>query len=150
MTAPSRSSSSRGGGSGSHTASSRSLQLLVQVLASAAVCAIGFADMYSYSMTDSFLGQVLAHKGASSSVVMLSLVSKQLQRHQCRCCRHMRNVHSSTLEQLCLPAQAVHVPVGAKNLLTGVCHGSVAQSSNVCFCSLGCPPYSQATVAVAA
>jgi hypothetical protein len=120
MTAPSRSSSSssssRGGGSGSHTASSRSFQLLLQVLAPAAVCAIGFADMYSYSMTDSFLGQVLAYKGASSSVVMLSLVSKQLQRHQCRCCKHVRNLHSSTLGQLRLSAH-VHSG-GARNLLS--------------------------------
>jgi hypothetical protein len=38
------------------------------------MCAIGFADMYSYSMPVAFLGQVLADKDASSVTVMLALV----------------------------------------------------------------------------
>jgi hypothetical protein len=57
-----------------HTASRR--QLLLRVAALAAVCSVGFADMYSYSMPDSFRGQVLAAQGASSSSVMLALVSR--------------------------------------------------------------------------
>jgi hypothetical protein len=48
----------------------------LRVVALAAMCAIGFADMYSYSMPDSFLGQVLAAQNASSSSVMLALVSR--------------------------------------------------------------------------
>jgi hypothetical protein len=43
------------------------------------MCAIGFADMYSYSMPVTFLGQVLAKEEASSVTVMLALVSSQLQ-----------------------------------------------------------------------
>jgi hypothetical protein len=49
----------------------------LRVVALAAMCAIGFADMYSYSMPDSFLGQVLAAQNASSSSVMLALVSRR-------------------------------------------------------------------------
>jgi hypothetical protein len=44
-------------------------------LALVAMCAIGFADMYSYSMPITFLGQVLAKEEASSVTVMLALVS---------------------------------------------------------------------------
>ncbi|WIA36769.1 hypothetical protein OEZ86_008031 [Tetradesmus obliquus] len=37
------------------------------------MCTLGFADMYSYSMADAFLGQVLAAGGAGSADVMLAL-----------------------------------------------------------------------------
>jgi predicted MFS family arabinose efflux permease len=46
------------------------------VLALAAICAIGFADMYSYSMPVTFLGQVLSKDEASSVKVMLALVRR--------------------------------------------------------------------------
>jgi hypothetical protein len=50
-------------------------QSMLHVVALAAICAFGFADMYSYSMPDSFLGQVLAAKNSSSANIMLALVS---------------------------------------------------------------------------
>jgi hypothetical protein len=46
------------------------------------MCAIGFADMYSYSMPVAFLGQVLAQNEASSVTVMLALVRHTLALNQ--------------------------------------------------------------------
>jgi hypothetical protein len=50
--------------------------MALRVVALAAICAIGFADMYSYSMPGFFLGQVLAAQNVSSSSVVLALVSR--------------------------------------------------------------------------
>jgi hypothetical protein len=55
---------------------SSTLQQSALVPALAAICAIGFADMYSYSMPVTFLGQVLSKDEASSVTVMLALVRR--------------------------------------------------------------------------
>lgn len=70
MIAPHSSSSSR-----RQTSANTARYKALQALALAAMCTLGFADMYSYSMADAFLGQVLAAGGAGSADVMLALVS---------------------------------------------------------------------------
>uniref|UniRef100_A0A383WCM1 Major facilitator superfamily (MFS) profile domain-containing protein n=1 Tax=Tetradesmus obliquus TaxID=3088 RepID=A0A383WCM1_TETOB len=68
MTAPHSSSSSSSAFSSS--AAARPLALKVALCA---MVAIGFADMYTYSMPVAFLGQVLAAQDASSVKVMIAL-----------------------------------------------------------------------------
>jgi hypothetical protein len=50
------------------------MRLLALKVALCVMCAIGFADMYSYNMPVAFLGQILAQNEASSVTVMLALV----------------------------------------------------------------------------
>jgi hypothetical protein len=47
-------------------------------LALLVMCAIGFADMFTYSMPAAFLGQALAADDTSSVKVVLALVRPQL------------------------------------------------------------------------
>jgi hypothetical protein len=84
----------------SSSSSSQTLSpgLVLRALALAAMCAIGFADMYSYSMPDAFLGQVLAAQGASSANVMLALVS-MLQCDSMTVSPHWRQQPSSLVMQ---------------------------------------------------
>ncbi|WIA13682.1 hypothetical protein OEZ85_007242 [Tetradesmus obliquus] len=77
MTAPhsssSTSSSSSSSSSSSAFSSSAAARPLALKVALCAMVAIGFADMYTYSMPVAFLGQVLAAQDASSVTVMIAL-----------------------------------------------------------------------------
>ncbi|WIA33830.1 hypothetical protein OEZ86_006939 [Tetradesmus obliquus] len=72
MTAPHSSSSSTSSSSSAFSSSAAARPLALKV-ALCAMVAIGFADMYTYSMPVAFLGQVLAAQDASSVTVIIAL-----------------------------------------------------------------------------
>lgn len=50
---------------------------LAMIVALVAICSMGFAETFTYSMPNTFLGQVLAEQSTGSVKVMIALVSRR-------------------------------------------------------------------------